>query len=482
MAALVAFGFTGCKKENPAPFEKGTASNLSISFQVPATKLADGDVLTSTPAESTINNISVFVFESDGSLCATGGFTPLTLADFDVTGSLYRLKDVKFIETLSGTKRIYVGANLPASVGMFSGNEAALLAITSSVASMSAGSGTFAMFSDVVTATLAADDVNTVAKESTLVPISIKRVVAKVITTTTSTDSKFTVNWTDTNAPLQLVYTVKTFRPIVAAQTSFVAPNYWSLGGIAKTYPGIAPTPSAPSAPFVAFATEASKSEVVPVGVIADANLADQPGFYIGENYPVDATGTPAALNGNTTYVYVTTTVTANMAASWDGTQVVWTSITPYGGGTGDIYVVSMKGNEYVTDTKAKADAIAIGLGFDTVTPANNAAGEGIFTYKAGYINFVAWLNKNDMNNYAVVRNEFIHVKVTGIKAQNFFFPGYPGNPLDPSKPTDPTIPTDPNNPDPIKPTDPVDGGTAWLDVDVTVMPWTYRVTEQPLQ
>jgi len=137
--------------------------------------------------------------------------------------------------------------------------------------------------------------------------------------------------------------------------------------------------------------------------------------------------------------------------------------------------MVNFAGKDYVCSSLATANALGLGLDGGTAT-------SKIFTYKQGYVHFLVWLNRNGVNDFSILRNQFVHLKVNGVLSQEFLFPGYPGDPSDPTKPIDPQDPTNPQNPDVIPPTDPVDGSQAWLQVEITVMPWTYKLNDAILQ
>ncbi len=101
-----------------------------------------------------------------------------------------------------------------------------------------------------------------------------------------------------------------------------------------------------------------------------------------------------------------------------------------------------------------------------------------IYTYMRGYVHFQYWINKIANNQYEVLRNQFLHLQVSGMNQdKNGTFPGYPGNPDDPRIPINPND-DDPENPDPLEPEDPVDPEATEVLVNVTVHPWTYRWNE----
>jgi hypothetical protein len=447
-----------------------------------------------------VKTVDVFIFESNGEPAQVGAYTRIPVTDFNentpVAGT-YQLKADKVIETLTGPKRIYVGINVP--FASFAGNEAALLIAVDDIVTMSTEATGFTMFSDVEPADLTIEDdpSTTTVIEANTVAFQVRRVASKVATSTKQ--DIYTKNWTDTEAPLELVYNINDFRVFQHTLDSYVAPNYWSVGGIAKTLPGIATTPiNTAGDVFSDFPTDATgTAAAIGLHPTLDEDIIEMEGFYIGENYPVE-NSLPLALNGNSTYAMVSTSVTVDMYATWvdDDTSdpdpttnptvghVEWIAMPAgetYGFGSAtnpDIFVVQTgTDGHFVTNSLANASAIAFGYGFD----AANSDVDHIYKYTGGYVHFQVYLNREDINNYAILRNQFVHVRVNDIIAQNFLFPGYPGNPADPTEPTDPTD-EDPENPDPLDPTDPIDGAPAYLQVEVEPLPWTYKVNDTVLQ
>jgi hypothetical protein len=539
-ATFAVLGFAGCAKDNG---EIGNNNNgvvegkgdakLSLSIKMPAaskTRLADGADLTANADESNVLNVSVYIFETNGTPASVGGYTAFAdLTKFDGTTipGTYTLLPANEIETIAGAKRIYVGVNIPATATALvnPASETAFLAAVDAVTAMSvvdaggdATKSAFTMFSEVAVPTLVKDpvgDEHTTIENKIAFPV--KRVVAKIVgsaddSVTNAGDAdtdefiEFTNKWdtaTAPEAPLTLVYEVSGFRVFNQNIKSYVAPNYWATSTLAKTWPGVAATPAnvLDSDDFSDFADDAVVTPADIKALPADAALNAMKGFYVGENYPVDANGQASAINNNTTYVMVVTTATADMYAEWvdtdddDATQatnptdgyVKWTAMpagTTYGGGVDDIYTVKgTDGNVYITNTLERASALAYGKGGIVPTdpiaaPADN---DVIFKYTEGYVHFQTYIGREELNDYSVLRNQFINVIVNGIFNGNYKFPGSPGDPANPDQPTDPTG-TDPENPDPIDPTDPVDGAKAYLDVEVTPMPWTYRTNETILQ
>ena len=490
MAALVALGLASCTKEQngaPAAGTEGGKARLMLSFKLPAqaTRANDGDQIAATPAENTVKTVEVFVFTAAGDPAAVGAYTSFsdlssflytdtTPADGIADDGKYTLDPAKAIQTLSGAKIIYVGIN--SSLGACA-SQSELLAKLAAVSAMDVANN-FTMFTDAASANLLAYDYNSGTEQApyvNTVTMNINRVVAKVAAS--SSAPTYTTVWPATGATdayLHMVYTVKDYRVIQGAIKSYVAPNYWSMGA-AKTYVNSVAT--LPGDVFNPFATDAGvtatsiKTDGNPTDAAAIAALA---ATYTGENYPFNTAGTaPLALNMNTTYAIIATTVLCDAEASWDATtsSVKWTTVTPYGGGVSgsDVFmVVGPDKKNYVCASQTAASDLANGLFNNDLV----AAAGSIYTYYWGYVHFPAYLNKKGLNDYEIARNQFAHIKINGVTEKENLFPGYPGDPGDPTKPTDPQ---DPTNPDPLVPTDPVDGSPAYLNVQVTVMPWVYK-------
>ena len=478
IAALL-FGLLGCTKENMLPSEHGeeaSKAKLSLSLWLPtsATKATDGGDLNATTSESVVNSVHVFVFTAFGDKSEQGGYTSFDLTDFTSTGNTYTLNNSKNIETLSGSKRIYVGINLPNGSWRTYGTEDDLLAAFSTVANMTEDNN-FTMFSDVQEVSLQSEEYlgKGVANNIT---VDIRRVTAKVAASS-NVETYATTDWTETG--LTMTYAPIHFRVIQDAKNSYVAPNYEEVDDLIREKTRIDDFSFDNRFNVLnSFAVSANAPSVTinHPHPGSDADLVAMGGVYVGENAPL------LNVTGNTTYVMVATTVTCNREAEWDVTAngglggVVWNSAN-YGGGIhgSDVYVVHYNGNDYVCATYAGAEAL--GLGLD-----GNSGKSKIYTYTDGYVHFAVWLNKSGDNSYSVLRNQFIHVKVNGVTDREYFFPGYPGDPNDPQKPIDPTDPDNPDNPYPQDPEDPVDGMKTYLNVEVNVKPWMYKENDTILK
>lgn len=449
LAAVVAL--SSCSKEDSGvdPVD-GSKARMNLSFTLPqeVKTRADQDA---NPNESFVETIAVYIF-NNGVAAGTGGYTIFDDIDnqFDKAGGVYTLKAANNIQTVSGDMKIYVAINLPTPKAY--STESALLAAYEDVADMSVALK-FTMLSAAKSETLVAYDEDDAAATTTSVEMEIDRVVSKLVATSNSATYKAT--WTGPDA-IELDYTIAGYNVYNEATNSFLVEQATTKSTL-----------------NLLDASYAKGNKTVAVGAYSqgDASLtALTNGYYIGENNQ-----TPSEY-GNTTYAFVATTVTTNKVAKWNTTTKVVDWGTADYSSIKDVFVVVHEDGTYITNITADATQIAAEL--NTIKP-NSAT---VYTYKGGYVHFMVHLNKNGANDYTIGRNEFIHLKVTGIKSFDGKFPGYPGDGTTPTKPIDPTEEIPGVNPDPIKPTDPVDGEKAVLNVEITMNPWKYKGNEVILQ
>lgn len=446
---------SGCVTETDGNggLSNGETAKLSVSIALPTTTRANDQA--ANTAESAVNSIDVFVFNSDGIALSTGGWTGAVAADFSAA-SPYTLNTD--ITTVSGAARIYVALNLPKDIrsgftaaGAGYSTERALLSASETIVRMSDSSDTnfngFCMFSGVETA-----DLKPVTEAATndyvnSVSLSVDRVVSKVAASMSTTATDYQSQWTGANAP-KLTYTVVGFNVYNEANDSYLVLQSTTKSTL-NSY----------------SQSKAKDNKSVLSGHPADeAGRSAMDGFYVGENTSGDV--------GTTTHAMVATTVSVDKAAKWDATnsEVVYEAAT-YGAGASDVYVLRNNGISYLTNA-ANKQAIVDNLPGTTTT----------FTYTKGYVHFRVWLNKNGKNDYSIGRNEFVHVLINGVKALDGTFPGYPGDPANPSKPIDTDDSTETNNPWPEKPSDPVDGEDAALNVEISINKWTYKANSTILE
>jgi len=471
IAALAALTFVACSNDddngNGITTGNGEAARMSISIKLPAdasgARAWDDDV-NATTAESTINSVTVYVFNgTNGAAMKDGGFThfPSVSNSFTESSGVYTLKTSENIKTVSGNAKVYVAANLPAGKAIAYASESLMLAAFDEVENLDNTDTTtgFTMFSEGAAVTLPAYDENNPNTTTGQVTANLDRVVTKLVGSTAT--ASYTESWPSFN-DVKFTYEIKGMGVYNEAIESYLAKNTTTLSTLN---------------PFAKSVLKPNASVVNPHPG-GESTTAALTGFYIGEN----TEGAGNATFGYTTYAMVATTVSIDKEGDWDtGNDVVeYTSVAPYGKGSDDVYIVKYQGIDYVTSSQAKASNISNGFATrDGLAPGDEPK---IYVYTKGWVHFQVYLNREGTNDYNVGRNEFIHVKVNGVVIGDGQFPGYPGDPTDPEKPIDPTDPLDPNNPDPKDPDENIDPEAASLNIEIAINKWTYKANETILQ
>lgn len=472
LAALVAFGFASCAKDNAGNGNNvvgnGETAQMGLSFSVTTNETrADADQ-TATALESKINTVTVFIFDANGDRVKTGSWNPFTLTDFtpdDVDNpTTWTLKNSITTEYGNGTIKVYVATNLPAAYDKEYASVNDLLEQTADVVNIIDASTTqattatatnagFVMFTEEKVHTLNAESVTTLEA-------SLGRVVSKVVTTWPGAGVNFQNQWN--NGPL-LTYKVEKFNVYNDAYATYLPENTNTLSTLFDF--------------DESYAAHKNVTATVYTGAGAeDPNLTDLLGIYVGENDSVlaDPQGDKTSRVGFTTYAMVQTSVKLDRVAKWvtEKTEnsvtvpahVEWTTNGTPGFVTDDdddLYLVAFEGMNYITNVEDDAREIATYLGAD-----------GIVTYPKSKVHFRVFLNRGGDNVYVVGRNEYIHVNVEGIKPVNGSFPGWPGTPDDEEKPTPPEE-------DPFTPIDPE---KAELLVKIDVLKWNYKPNNVTLE
>jgi hypothetical protein len=561
VAASLMMGVGSCTKDSnndgSGRIHGGEMAGLRVSVQIPRATRADYPKQNASVAESAVKTVSVYVFDADGNAAANGAYSTFdTTTDFafDTTDNEWKMTDdADVINTVAGDVRIWVGLNVPAIMQNEFATESAMLAKYNAVSGMW-GNGTttfFTMFSNAVEKTLVQAGANDYVND---IEVSVDRVVTKIIASVASNPPsgiEWGVQWNQSgpgNAEAPgIAYTPSHWRVMQYSRSSYVAPHYnVALWNKDQTQTGFAETYKGDLAGYGVAVSAGSALDFVTTGATNPGTVdyvAENKGLYIGENASREESGVQIAKNGNTTYAFISTTVVATSEATWnegaddsviEGDEAIKWEVKEFGfnKASSDIWMVKVDGVHYITSTEANALAIKTGLAVRdaltagqviTATPSlpNEMTIEDFFTtypqfdyveifkFPRGYVHFVTWINKidqdgvggGDPNHYDILRNQFIHLDVTGVNTtamnEGGYFPGYPGQdpdkeydpatgeevpdgtpgavPGDPKNPTDPTDESNPNNPKPLDPLDPVDPLPANLKVTVTVNPWTYR-------
>jgi hypothetical protein len=383
--------------------------------------------------------------------------------------------------------------------------------------------------------------------------VDVYRAVAKITVSTAGNGTapfnpnSYPIEWTATidggTNPVTLTYKPVHWYVFQSAHTSYVAPNYdiksWVTGTGTAPGPGDRPKTFAPGerqtvagglyneydhlTTYMDDGMTTKKrvwNTFTGENVSTQATVADGTGNskYVGENAP-DITR-----YGTGTFVFFSTQVTVNAAAEWVGNtssgEVKWIA-ADYGSGkaTDDIYYIRYNGNVWVTDAQIKVDNMlrrfaekdwrvvigtdpdpAVDDGYTYMTAAEFQAARGFetFIYQDGYVHFQWFVdNMNQDNAHDVLRNQFIHMSITGVSqtANKDIILGYPGQTTGKNYPGpvaapggatspisgNPDTPIDPtqsdNNPYQRDPNEPVDPTQTAIAVSVQINPWTY-VTE----
>lgn len=423
LAAIVAL--SSCSKDNDGSSfpNEGAEARMGLSFTLPAS-LTRAEAVEGVGIENVIETVSVYVFDATGK-ATEGNATSFALADFDEADGTYTLKNG--LKVSAGNRRVYISAN----VNLAPATEAALKAAKIEMAS-AASSSSLGMFSDVQEVAFNAQDNETAeenAGRNAVQNVALERIVAKVVVTKDDALS-FSQTFTGTEFPENY-------------GASYVVDN-WGIGNTVKSVFAIEGTAS--TGEYEDFADDGFTNLV---GALADAKTTAAK-VYVGENKPES--------KGEATYVMVRTKITPTHVASvaQNDDKVTW---TPYSGEPVDMYIaldINKKPYFCLSETDAKRVLGVLGV-----------SGDKSYAYKGGFVYYRTFIKGDDS---IILRNEFIHLNITGIKDN--IFGGLPGDPVTGGTPTDPTDPG--NNPDPIDPTEPSVEGDAYMIFDVTVSPWVY--------
>ena len=457
LASAALMIFASCSKEegntgkgNP---NDGPQTTLGLAFTMPnnpGSRAADGDNVNSVGTESEVTNVQVFVFNTDGTYDAEVGYAEFAKADFTQAETTYTLDTEKAIKAVAGGKHIYVGINLPAAFKGKSNvaDEAALknavrtFAIsdlvdpTKGIAMFSTGSPNY---------TLAAmTEGSTDIPAANTIKLDVERMVAKVVAQTSTNNGEFSTKYNTGTLEINVDYAVQGYTLVQGSNTMYTAQNL--VNNVLVT-----PNPTTVNA-FTGAETFVNMNN----NTLGEA--FNDPAFtyiYTGENAPT------SGLVKESTYMLVKTKATPNKKAvvtadaialqAWDG--------------SGDMWIVRGKeefaGAVYFCVDDTSANDVALKC-------------KGTFQkYLGCYAYYMVWLNLGedaDTDRLHIYRNQFVHVKITGISGSSFT--ATPGKEPSGETPKDPTDEDDEETPDP---TDPVVAKKTSMLVEVTLKPWTYK-------
>ncbi|MDR1332513.1 MAG: Mfa1 family fimbria major subunit [Tannerella sp.] len=434
--AAVCLCFTGCtttSSDGPDPGTEPEGEKTMMAISIPVVKTyADNNAKSEEVAISTVD---IYVY--GGSLET---HESLTLSAFTLVTDKYQMNNP--IEVLSGSKRIYVGINLPAAAKTViesGGGLQGLYQATTLRDAISNSSG-FAMFSVNTTAntafTIEAGVVAPRTESKNVFDITVARWAAKV--TARKADNLST-------AP-QNKASGATFQTTATGDLTFCMGNVNT-----KLYPlqkkdavGVIEDPNYASN-YTSFGSDfvndfGTNTSLIPTAYV-EVNTNGTAATARNTKYTVENTSESPYLQGLMSYVSIRAKfapdeiITAYTPGQTD-------SLTRASNSTvqNDLYVYTTAGGEYLYFTSA-----TVAGSWATATDGENFLGN----YKNGYCYYLVYLDPKAeyMAPYASIRNFFYDVRIT-----NFNSLGYPN----------------PEEPDPEGPL----GTLTMLMVDVTIQNW----------
>lgn len=449
---------------------KGEAAiRLTLSMPSTATRATHS----TAAGESAIDDIHIYVFNTNGSAASKGAYTPLDFTtDFTANGTTGQYEINEAIPTTTGGKLVYVVTNLTKTGAITDPttitSENDLLSAVIGVEDLLSYNG-----SNIDGIVMAGSDkviMEPSVDDDTPLTVSLDRVVSRVVTTYSG--SKITggvVNLTWAGKAMK----VKVVEYFISqdAHSTYLGQNYYT-GGRKKTLIGdnIAQTDWANAINIYDPTSTTPEYVTIVQDNTTQGTRAGFAGFYIGEN-AVNVPGN-IARHGNTTLAFIKTQLQALAATAkyTEGTGVTYDGAAL--GAGADFWIVRVDGvKDYICNA---ANYTAVFNFLKAEFPDNSV---NAYFYPNGYIYYQVFLNSvqtgNDLHN--VYRNQFIHLDITGLnmdsEADNGFGGGLPGDKDDPEKPAGNT---DPNNPNPDKPIDPIDETDATLLITIAVTDWEY--------
>lgn len=459
IAALAAVTMVSCAKDEKGPEKvvEGAKTNMDLTFYVP-TSVTRADI-DGTADESKLVNITVFIFNKDGS-AATGNNSSRAIADFINNGDgSYTLDPDKAIETTAGAKRIYVGANLPDGMDSFA-NESELAEATAiTLADMTHKTLGFSMLSDkVIEKTLITQTAGSkpIANQ---VETKLERMVAKLFVQNTAADYVSTFNAGDADE-FTLTYTFTEYGVGQVAEWMF-PDKQWNGSKLLTPSKALGAHPVKGT-----IFTKPIAADGVDVTAPADVAAVTASSSYVAEVAAANK------LMGEATYAMLRSRVELSHFTEVDGNDdlVLVANANP---GTYETFWLITGGDKkiYFADD-ANHDEVA-----QKVIEITGEASE--LMYDGGYTFFIAWLNRGltGLDQLVVKRNQFSHLSITGVADDKFI--AMPGTDPDGAGSPDPT---DPKFPLPIDPDENIEETEAMLEVKVKVAPWTYVTDNQEIK
>ena len=437
VALAAAVLFSSCSKDAEKSIVNEVANaGLRISFTLP-TDATKADVA-GVGNENVITDISVFIYDLSGNEVVGNG-TKIPIADFTKNGNNYTSTDASLVKTSAGNRKVYLAANVPSG---FTAplTETSLKLREIDIANTNPTS--FVMFSPVVGLPVQGQIQGETAAANAnknVVDTDFKRITSKVVVSTTNTNLLLEQNFTNHSvAGIKITYTFDKWDTYQNARSVYAIEGTQTTG---KRYPF----------------QDAALGYNINVNGTVTGNWAQATPKYIGENIPGNE------LKGEATYALLRAKAVPSHKATASGAVVSWATASVSDWANGFVLVIDPDKKAYFCTDVTAANAVA------------NAVGGESYTFPGSYVYFRVMLNEAD--DAKILRNQLIHVNVTGIVKD--IFAGNPGQGPDGEKPTNPTEPQQPN---PLDPDEPVVLKDAYLKIDVTVKDWLYKDVDVELK
>jgi hypothetical protein len=436
--AATLFTVTSCKKNVEGGNNEGPEARMGISISFPRNTVTRADDPNATEQDMIVSTIDVFVFNPDGS--AAKGNNEALIDHFSPNGdkSKWTLDDDHLITTTSGTKKIYVGINLPGDLKDVA-TEAALLAVFNKVNDLYSNTDDkkgVSMLSLTTTKDLVAG-----AADKNIVSIPVLRMAAKAIVTmgagsfsttpTGVTEPKFSVSpdmFTVGNTALSIY-------PVQKKNGSFLV----TPGDTNGTKPDAAKTVA------ILDTDKNPQTEINPFGTAKNLKKSR----YIPEH-----STSSLMLRGESTYAVIRGEFKPTFYSRVQDDKVVEDIAAP-ATFVNPLWAIKYSGRIYFTESTTERDNIlrVCNLQADSYQE-YNPTGNRLYTF------YYVFLAEKETDKLAIYRNHIYEVVVNSVKTL-----GQPG------------LDTKPQDPD-----QPVYVADAKLDVEVVVANWDYSFVDTELQ
>ncbi len=407
----------GCKKENPnqpAFAEPGKPTYVQVNVAYPQTSVTRAvNDPTATPTEVKLNTVDVFIFDAASNVLVKR--QKLTSADFGSvapgSGSNDLYASTTKVGTTTGSKKIYVGLNLPASFPNVSSVGDLKTAWATSASELATASG-IAMFSVAETSKTLVETTDPAYVSNNVFTVQVERMVAKV-----AVEDGGIVSAVAGGVVSDVEFAIHTSNKLL-----FPLKNV--SGGVVKD-------PNWASGSYLASAFE-NFSDYAPINAVGTSGTNGATANLLTAKYATENTSQDR-LQKETTYASIRAKFVPNQFLDANGVS----KGNNVGQSAKTFWIVNnADGSRKFFDDSSEA-----------ATYATNNGGTVSDPYTNGYCYYQAYLNPK--NGYNTIRNDFYHVVITKISG--------PGKP-DPD-PKDPELPVE-------TPTD--------IVVSVEVIAWTY--------